>query len=644
MQRRPTLCLTVALILISDPGWSQKADLDSLWSVWNARTSPVGERLKAMTDIVWYGYRQTDPDSALLLSQVEYDLAVQAKEPVWQASSLNAMGTVHKNKGEYPEAIALLERSFAILDSIGKKKGAAGVLNNIANIYGLQGANARAIDYYAQSLTKYAAIGDSVGMATTFMNMAKVHAEEKETHQAIVYYKKGLAIMERKGERASLALGLNNLGTAYEGLRQYDSALVCLQRSMAVRDSIGDAWGTAMAHYSIGTVHYHQNDLSSAIDEYQHSMTLWSGMGDRWGQAHALNGLGMVYLDMGRPEKAAWAGEQALRYADDMNSKVEANQLLYHAYKITGRAAKALQSHETWIRLRDSIESGANQRAVIHQQYAYRYEKQALADSLEHANALAHVENERRIEHLNAERDRGRALAITVGAALILAGGSVFYRVDRKRRSAVFERDQARSESATLRAQMNPHFIFNALQSVNDHLGAGDAEKARTLVVRLSRVMRKVLNNSVQGEVSLKDDLAVVVEYMEAERLRTQDKFRFELEVAADIDTEAVHIPPLVYEPFLENAIWHGIGPKEGTGVVHMKIWREKDDLYCTIHDDGVGRDPEGKGPGTGKGSHGTAITRSRLELLERQTGRQARFEYLPSDVGTLVRIILPIT
>ncbi|MEZ4759904.1 MAG: histidine kinase [Flavobacteriales bacterium] len=229
------------------------------------------------------------------------------------------------------------------------------------------------------------------------------------------------------------------------------------------------------------------------------------------------------------------------------------------------------------------------------------------------------------------------AILVSVGLVVVLLVTSANQRV----RS---EREAAKLETQALRAQMNPHFIFNALTSINAHLQRNDTASASRFLTTFARVMRSVLENSRHAEVPLQDDLDALRGYLELERQRLEGRFEFDVQVAPDLDPERVLVPPLVVQPFVENAIWHGIAPKEGSGHILLRVERQDDQLLWTIEDDGVGRQAKTvAGPSAKKKtSLGTAITRSRLDLVRKQHGGEAGFTYEDLPQGTRVVVHLP--
>ncbi|MBK6829408.1 MAG: histidine kinase [Flavobacteriales bacterium] len=153
---------------------------------------------------------------------------------------------------------------------------------------------------------------------------------------------------------------------------------------------------------------------------------------------------------------------------------------------------------------------------------------------------------------------------------------------------------------------------------------------ASSFLTKFARLMRLVLENSRHNEVPLAQDLETLRLYMELEQSRMNGKFEFSIEVDPGIDQEAMLVPPLVMQPFVENAIWHGISRKEGMGHIKLSVSKTDERLVMMIEDDGVGRQPcGGKEPHDGsspKTSLGTAITRDRLALLGKQRGGEAGF------------------
>jgi two-component sensor histidine kinase len=183
-----------------------------------------------------------------------------------------------------------------------------------------------------------------------------------------------------------------------------------------------------------------------------------------------------------------------------------------------------------------------------------------------------------------------------------------------------FEQKLSEIEMSALRAQMNPHFIFNCLNSIKLYTTDNESAKAADYLIRFSRLIRLVLENSRSEKVTLKNELEALSLYMEMETMRFKNKLNFTIETDPDLDTDLVEIPPLLLQPYVENAIWHGLMHKKEGGSVHVKITQLKAErLQMTITDDGIGRaraaELKSKSAIAGK-SFGMKVTGERIALI----------------------------
>lgn len=242
---------------------------------------------------------------------------------------------------------------------------------------------------------------------------------------------------------------------------------------------------------------------------------------------------------------------------------------------------------------------------------------------------------------------------------LFMAGigyGIYRYRVNNirheERLRSDFERKLANVEMSALRAQMNPHFIFNCLNSIDYYILKNETDKASDYLNRFSRLIRLILQNSSANYVNLKDELEALKLYMEMESLRFDNKFRYEVCVARGLDLDGVEIPPMLFQPYVENAIWHGLMHKAGVGKVSLTLSRDDNVLHCIIQDDGIGREEAQRLKSKGsvrKKSMGMRITSDRIELINRlyDSHTKVRVIDLKDDkgkaLGTRVELDIPL-
>ncbi len=202
--------------------------------------------------------------------------------------------------------------------------------------------------------------------------------------------------------------------------------------------------------------------------------------------------------------------------------------------------------------------------------------------------------------------------------------------LENDKRHAELQQKASELEMQALRAQMNPHFIFNCLSSINRFILKNEIEIASDYLTRFSRLIRMVLIHSQKSLISLEDELEILKLYLDMERLRFKDAFDYNIIFTNRIDAGAVYVPPLLLQPFCENAIWHGLMHKEEKGHLNISLSMENKVLHCCISDDGIGREKasqfKSKSAEKDK-SLGLKITTERLALLNGENAISTFYE-----------------
>lgn len=173
-------------------------------------------------------------------------------------------------------------------------------------------------------------------------------------------------------------------------------------------------------------------------------------------------------------------------------------------------------------------------------------------------------------------------------------------------------------ERAALQAQMNPHFIFNCLNSIQNFILQNDTQKAVEFLSRFARLVRLNLNASVEGVISLEEEIKLLDNYLALEQERFDHRFDYQIEMEEGLEDMDLELPPMLIQPFVENAIVHGISKQEGQGKVQIKITKEQGHLLVKVQDNGTGHTTKPSANDSAKHkSVGMSITRKRLGLLD---------------------------
>lgn len=216
----------------------------------------------------------------------------------------------------------------------------------------------------------------------------------------------------------------------------------------------------------------------------------------------------------------------------------------------------------------------------------------------------------------------------------------------------MLQRELAESRLNALRSQMDPHFIFNAITTIQHFILNNEKLAALSYLDELSNLIRKFLEHARRPRISLTEELELLIAYINLESMRFSDKFGFMMNVGSDIDTDAVEIPSMLIQPYVENAIKHGLMHKTEYGSLSIDISLNENVLICVVEDDGIGREKSkeiNKWRENAHNSIGMEVTRERLEILNVTYNRNFNVEVIDlfeedaEAAGTKVIIYIPV-
>ena len=278
--------------------------------------------------------------------------------------------------------------------------------------------------------------------------------------------------------------------------------------------------------------------------------------------------------------------------ASDIETKKEAVEQLSEIYKNVGDYKKALSNYQEYVSLVDILykkkEKEIEDAVIINKMLV---EKQNRINSLEKDRELYESQNklyesEQQITVENYKRQRLIIYSLIGGLLLLLAAVYFMYKSNKQRRLA-----NNLLALKSLRSQMNPHFIFNALNSVNSFIAQNDERTANRYLTDFSTLMRNVLNNSEEDFIPLSKEIELLELYLKLEHSRFKDKFDYKVEIDENLKVSEYQIPPMLLQPYIENAIWHGLRYKEEKGFLKIAFFQKNEESICIeISDNGIGR------------------------------------------------------
>jgi tetratricopeptide (TPR) repeat protein/serine phosphatase RsbU (regulator of sigma subunit) len=432
-----------------------------------------------------------------------YSQSLKIKEEIGDkkgiAMSLNNIGMIYNDQGDYAKAIDYYTQSLKIKEEIGDKKGMAASLNNIGTIYDVQGESAKAIEYYSQSLKIKEEIGDKKGIAMSLNNFGIIYHAQGDYAKAIEYLSQSLKIYEEIGDKNGIALSLNNIGNIYNDQGESTKAIDYYSQSLKIYEEIGDKNGIALSLNNIGNIYNVQGESAKAIDYYSQSLKIKEEIGYKKGMASSLNNIGIIYHDQGDYASAFEYSHSSLTIAQEIGAALQiksAASSLWKVNKKLGRYKESLEMYELFIATRDSIDSEANQKAVIQQEYKYAYEKQAAADSITNAEAdkvkdalLTAEKAENKQHQLEATAQKQQAYFLYGGLGLaLLFGGFIFnrFRVTSKQKG-IIEQQKGKVDEA-----------FDALEEKNREImdSISYAKRIQSAILPPAKIVKEYLQDS----------------------------------------------------------------------------------------------------------------------------------------------------
>ena len=581
------------------------------------------------------------------------------------AESYNNVGYVYMNQGDATNALKYYHKSLKTREDQGAKDGIANTLNNMGMVYFSQGDVPKSLEYIHKALKMREEIGDKGGIAYSLNNIGYIYDNQGEPDKALEYYFKSLKIQEETGDQQGTALCLNNIGTIYQYQHVLSKALKFYTKSLNIYREIGGKNGEALALNNIGAVYKDQHESDKALEFYNESLKIREAIDDKQGICYSLYNIGRTYYYMDKFDEAKKYANRDLALAREVGYPEnirDAAWLLSEIYEKEGKGMPALEMHKLYMQMKDSINNEATQKATIKQQAKYQYEKQKAIDDAENEKELAIAAEQK-------QKQKVIIYAIAGGLALvILFAFLIFKRLQLTRKQKVIIEEQKEKVEKTneeleiekqnielkaLKAQINPHFIFNSLNSVQKHIIDNNKELAHDYLTKFGKIMRSTLENSEEKSIPIKDEVELLEMYVELEAKRLKNGIDFNVIIDKNIDTYNLTIPPMLLQPFIENSIKHGIANLNAKGEITLKMVQEDDNLICTITDNGIGREASAaqkeRSVQTKHRSMGMEITQNRLRNIWKKYDEQHEIEIEdPVDgegkgTGTSVKLILPL-
>ena len=556
------------------------------------------------------------------------------------------------SQNKFREAIACYEKSISALEKLDDWEGKGKAWAWMGFLYAAIGEYDTSFYYCSKSLLIRQKMSDDVCVAASLTNMGHLYQVAGAYEDALDYYQQGLQYANAHSiDRHTTTWNYLDepMGLIYLLMNKVDSSIYYLQNAVQIDPE------NQMTRVSLGETFLSKQQFDSALKIFLVPIEHFRKENDRWDLMRVLMGAAKAYEGQQNESAALQYVNESFSIAQEANVKQymkEGYLLLSGIYNHMHKNDSAYFFMQKFIALKDSI---------MNDQFMFRlsnYKKQA--DFKKQLEQVTLLDNDNKLKEVKMKKASLLKWTLIIGLLILAMTSVIIYRSSPlKRKNEKLENQRTQSElklKATelemqaLRAQMNPHFIFNCLSSINRFILKNETEAASDYLTKFSRLIRMVLANSNKPFIRLEDELDMLRLYLDMERLRFKDSFDYSITFTNSIDTSNVFVPPLLLQPFAENAIWHGLMHKEGQGNLEIALSTEEKILTCIITDNGVGRSKaaifKSKSAEKQK-SMGLKITTERLAILNKNTDEQTfiNVEDILDDEGNEAgtRVILKI-
>lgn len=568
------------------------------------------------------GFQLRDRNQALEIYKKAYQLSDSVGYEKMKAHSALKIGGINRIKGYYDTAFFYFDIAKAIIDEVEPGEFALKIMYNanLASYYEAKGSFATATRYYTNALQL---------------------SKENDQPESVLHYEFGLAKIHFRLQDYEKSSEL--LNSALQKARQFQNRAMtasCLQMIGLILAS-QDVPDSALYIFRDLERYYHPLDSMRRSKLYIMVATSFEEM-DQWDSA-------AVYLEksklLTRSEDFVTKANWHLIYSDLLLEKRQIDSALYHAYRslhfanhlenisIQSEVYGALAVLHALQGTTDSVKSYFDKSMDLYKS-SLNENKVAIIEDLRVSYGTA--EKEKLISLLKSKNEiqalKSRQKSLIWGGAAFALLLFIIVIVLWYQKKLIRQKHQVSiHKQQLLRSQINPHFIFNALTSIRGYLFDGnDIMTSVNYLGKFAKLMRMVLNHSSLEWVPLEEELQALSLYLEIQKMRFKDSFEFELVIDQSLETDQVMVPPLLAQPFIENAVEHGFKNIDYTGKLDLSCKVEGETIRFEIVDNGIGVDHiAGKKKHESKAHH---IFSERLKVLSRL--RKTRLHYLIEDLG----------
>lgn len=671
---------------------------------------------QSLTNIAAVYVQNGDYNKALENFQKAVDISAAINQKDGVGVGYSNIGAIYMTLGNLPKAVEFEQKALKVNEEIGNKHGIAICYSNLSSIYSGLGDYEKSITYGKMSLQINEEAGDMRSKVHDLTNLANVQESSDNFSDAIQYRLQAIDIAKPMNLSDDLLRNFISLQYDYGHLPDYSKALEYCEEAKILREKIGQDVDDASQSINEGCVYgFAPASLLAAkgidtLTRYDHAIKLLldginhaSEKQSLYQQRNGWLDISEIYKGQGDYIKALEAFQNYIRFRDSLVNDEKKKQITrleiqYEYNKAEDSLKLQQQVTDEKLKQQTSLAKQKEQELELRKNELALSNKEKDIQNLAFLKSQADLQNEQlekqkadkqltiaekekqlqqeKVKNLSQQQTLSKLqlqqqwfYSIGILFLIVVAASWFIYnnrlkagklkaelakeKAEQEKKEAEFQRSLADISMSALRSQMNPHFIFNCLNSIKLYTTQNNTTAASEYLTKFSRLIRMALENSRNETITLTAELEALELYIQMEGMRFKDKLAYSITVDKNVDADYIEIPPLLLQPYVENAIWHGLMQKEEGGRINIHAaMAEKNLLVIKIRDNGVGRavaqERQSKTSVTHK-SYGMKVTSERLALINKiyKTGASITIDDLKDHnnlpEGTLVTIQIPV-
>jgi tetratricopeptide (TPR) repeat protein len=590
-------------------------------------------------------YGQIDINKAIMY----YDRAIRIG---FERNSLILIGDGYNNKGfafisagDNLKAQACLDSAMDFHKRANNKSGIASALVNFGNLDFSKGEYSKALQYYLQGLKLREELNDSVGQGRIYNGIAAIYSKQRNYEKSLQAYRKGYELSLHSDNKLFREIILDNIANNLINLNRLDEAYETYYRLISVTKASGNKVGEANAYLGISKINKKRNKLKEALFYGKKAEVLCEETGNTL-RILAIKGIvGDIYTLLKDYDNALVYYTSYYNTAKKLGLKDEESSglaVLSQCYAQKNNFEAAYQHLVAFNELNDTLLQMQNKKHLDELQTKFETEKKQKENEI--------LSGKLKVQELELKTNR----AVLLGLIVLLVLSFIITRLIVRQNQLKAEQSTSNMKQQLLRTQMNPHFIFNSLTSIESFVYENEPKEAGKYLSDFARLMRLILENSAMESIPLSKEIKTLEYYLSLQKLRLEDKLSYVIKTVNIDNVDSIHIPPMLTQPFIENAIEHGFRGNEKAGTIEIEFKDLGNGLLqIQVSDNGKGIGSEQILSDDNKNEHKSMaikITRERLSILNKSKKQKATFEISAiSDenhvnTGTNVLFTIPIS